>query len=88
MNKYEERAARERKAALRNAMTLWTAGLVLVAVVFVIVGLSSGASSDFWKRAALILAVLLLILRQVGRRLRGRTPRAAEPDPRSRLKLQ
>ncbi|MBV9265591.1 MAG: hypothetical protein JO061_05420 [Acidobacteriaceae bacterium] len=88
MNKYEERAVRERKAALRSSMTLWTAGLALIAVVFAIIGLSSGAPSQFWSRAALVLAILLLALRQISRRLRGRTPRAAEPDPKSRLNLQ
>lgn len=87
MNKYENQAKQQRTASLRTSMNLWTAGLALLVVIFIIVGLNNGASSGFFKTAAVVVAVLLLMLRQLSRRLRGKSPRAAQPDPRSTLKL-
>lgn len=87
MNKYEQRAAEQRKAALRFSLMIWTAGIALVVVVFLILGLSSSAPPRFFSKAAIVAAVLLLVLRQLNRRLRGKAPKAAEPDPRSTLKL-
>jgi hypothetical protein len=88
MNKYEQRAAQERRVSLRNSVSMWSAGAALVAVVLLIVGLSSSAPSTFFIRGAAVVAILLLVLRQVARRMRSRTPRAAQPDPRSKLHLQ
>jgi FtsH-binding integral membrane protein len=88
MNRYEERAQKERRTALRSSMTMGTAGLALVVVVLLIVGLSSSAPPRFFTQAAIGVAVLLLILRQVSRRLKHRAPRAAEPDPKSKLNLE
>jgi hypothetical protein len=87
MNKYERRAEEQRKAALRFSLMLWTAGIALIVVVLLIVGLSSSAPSGFFSKGAIAAAVLLLILRQLSRRLRRAGPRAAQPDPRSTLKL-
>jgi hypothetical protein len=87
MNKYELRAEQQRRAALRTSLMLWTAGIAFVVVVFLILGLSNSAPPRFFSRGAIAAAVLLLILRQLSRRLRGRTSRAAEPDPQSTLKL-
>ena len=87
MNKYEERASRDRKASLQFSKMLWTAGLALVVVAFLILGLRGSAGPSFYSRGAIGLAVVLLIIRQVSRRSRARGPRAAEPDPRSRLNL-
>jgi TRAP-type C4-dicarboxylate transport system permease large subunit len=87
LNKYENQARQQRSASLRTSMNLWTAGLALLVVIFIIVGLNSGASSNFFKMGAVVVAVLLLILRQVSRRLRINAPRAAQPDPKSTLKL-
>ena len=88
MNRYEERAEQQRRAALRFSMMIWTAGIALVVVVLVILGLSTSAPSGFFSRGAIVAAVLLLVFRQISRRLRGRRgSRAAEPDPRSRLNL-
>jgi len=86
MSKYEQ-ATRERGTSLRNSMTLWSAGAALVVVILLILGLSSSAPSEFFKRGAVVGAILLLVLRQITRRLRGRPSRAAEPDPQSTLKL-
>ena len=87
MNRFEERAQAERKATLRSSMTIWTAGLALIVVVFVIVGLSSGAPPNFWRNGAIGVAILLLLLRQLTRRLRSKPGQGARPDPRSRLNL-
>ncbi len=72
---------------MRSSMMIGTAGLALVVVVLLIVGLSMSAPAGFFSKAAIGVAVLLLILRQVSRRLRHRAPRAAEPDPKSKLDL-
>jgi hypothetical protein len=87
MNKYEQRAEQERKAALRFSLMLWTAGIALVVVLLLILGLSNSAPSGFFSKGAIAAAVLLLVLRQLSRRLRRSGPRAAQPDPRSTLKL-
>jgi hypothetical protein len=87
MNKYEQRAARDRKSTAQFAKNLWTAALALVVVAFLILGLSSSAGPRFYSRGAIGVAVVLLILRQLSRRSRAKGPRAAEPDPRSRLNL-
>ena len=87
MNKYEKQAKEQRTASLRSSMSLWTAGLALLVVIFIIIGLSGSAPSGFFKMGAVIAAIVLLILRQLSRRLRGRSPRAAQPDPKSALKL-
>ena len=85
MNKYEERAQQERKAALRFSMLILTAGLVLVATVVLILEWGSWQPST---RMGIALAFVILVLRQLTRRLKTRSPRAAQPDPRSRLNLQ
>lgn len=69
-------------------MSVWTAGLALIVVALAIVGLSSHATPQFFSRMAIAAAILLLILRQLSRRLKGKAPRAAQPDPRSTLKLR
>ena len=87
MNKYERQAAQQRGSTLRNSMTLWSAAAALVAVILLILGLSSSAPSNFFVRGAVVVAILMLIFRQIGRRMKGRAPRAAQPDPQSTLKL-
>jgi hypothetical protein len=87
MNKYEKRGQAERRAASRSSMSIWSAGLALIVVVVLIMGLSTQAPSGFYSKAAIGVAILLLIIRQVSRRLRSGTPRAAEPDPKSSIKL-
>ena len=87
MNRYEQRAEQQRKAALRFSMMIWTAGIALIVVVLLIIGLSSSAPPRFFSRSAIGVAVLLLVLRQVSKRLKGNGPRAAKPDPESTLKL-
>jgi hypothetical protein len=87
MNKYEQRAVQERKAALRSSTMIWTAGAALIVVAIAILGVSSSASPRFFSKSAIAVAILLLVLRQVSRRLRNKKSRAAEPDPQSRLNL-
>lgn len=87
MNKYEEQARAQRKAALRSSMSVWTAGISLIVVALVILGLRGSAPPDYFYKGALVIAVILLLLRQVSRRLKSKVPRAARPDPKSTLKL-
>lgn len=87
MNKYEEEARLQRKAVLRSSMSIWTAGLALVIVALIILGLRGEANPDYFYKGALGVAIVLLILRQVARRLKANGPRAARPDPKSTLKL-
>lgn len=91
MNKYEERADRDRKSSLRSSLLLGMAGIVLVLLILFFLGTSNAAPSGFWSKVAIAVAVVLLILRQMQRQLRrkgyNKKPRAAEPDPQSRLNL-
>lgn len=87
MNKYEEQARQQRKAALRWSMSVWTAGLALIVVALLILGLRGSADPGYFYKAALGVAAVLLILRQVARRLKRNGPRASRPDPKSTLKL-
>lgn len=87
MERSEKLAGRLRAARMRSPGSLWTAGMVLLAIVFAVVGLSSGDPKPLWTRIGVVLAVLLLIFRQVSRRMNGRVSKAAQPDPESRLKL-
>lgn len=87
MNRYEESAQKGRRAALRSSMTIGTAGVALIVVVLLIVGLSNSAPPRYFTQAAIAAAVLLLVLRQLSRRMKHRTPRASEPDPKSKLNL-
>jgi hypothetical protein len=91
MNKYEERADRTRKSALRSSMLFGMAGVALALLLLTALGSRNSAPSGFWSKVGVVAAVLLLMLRQIQRQLRrkGNTkkPRAAEPDPQSRLHL-
>ena len=87
MNKYVERAEQQRRAGLRFSLSLWTAGLALLVVVLVILGLSSSAAPRLGPAAAVVLAILLLVFRQFSRRLKTKGSRAAQPDPKSTIKL-
>jgi hypothetical protein len=70
----------------RGSLMIWTAGIALVVVILLLVGLS-GSSSRFYSRTAIAAAVILLLIRLAGRVLKVRSRRAAEPDPLSTLKL-
>jgi uncharacterized membrane protein YqjE len=65
---------------------LWTSAIALVVVVLLIVALS-GPTSRFYSRGAIAAAVVLLLIRLVGRVVKVRSARAAQPDPQSTLKL-
>ena len=75
-----------RKTRQQSPRTLWTAGLALVAVILVMTKLNGNALPAYSK-IVLGMAVVVLLLRQVSRRSGGNGPKAAEPDPRSRLNL-
>mgnify|MGYP001549350980 FL=1 len=87
MDKYVQRADQQRRAGLRFSLSLWTAGLALLAVVLVILGLASSAAPRLGPIAAIVLAILLLLFRQLSRRLKTNGSRAARPDPKSIIKL-
>ncbi len=67
------------------------AGVALVLFVLFIWGASNSAPSGFWSKVIIVVAVALLFLRQLQRRLQpkggSQKSRAAEPDPQSRLHL-
>ena len=88
MNKYEARAERDRRSTIRFSMMMWSAAAALIVVVVLILGLSSSPSPRFWSKAGIALAILLLVFRQLARRMKTGTPRAAQPDPKSKLNLQ
>jgi len=88
MNKYEQKAEQQRRDAMGMSKMLWTAGAALVVVVLLILGLSSSAPPQYYSRMAIVASVILLGVRQIARRTARRRPRAAEPDPKSRLNLQ
>jgi FtsH-binding integral membrane protein len=72
MNKYEERADRDRKSTLRSSLLLGMAGIVLVLLILFFLGRSNSVPSSFWSKVGIVVAVLLLILRQMQRQLRRR----------------
>jgi hypothetical protein len=49
--------------------------------------LTSSAAPRLGPGAAIVLAILLLVFRQLSRRLKTKGPRAAQPDPKSTIKL-
>jgi hypothetical protein len=87
MNKYEEQAHLQRRATIRSSMSIWTAALALVVIALIILGLRGSATPEFFYKGALVVAVVLLVLRQIARRFKSNGPRAARPDPKSTLKL-
>lgn len=87
MNKYEQHAEQQRRAAVRSSMMVWRAALTLVALVLFLIGLRYSASPRFFYGSAIAVVFLSLVLRQLSRRWKGKPPRAAQPDPRSTLKL-
>ena len=87
MNKYEQRAARDRKSPAQFTKHLWTATLVLIVIALLIRNLRSSGGLNFSSRGVIAFAIVLLILRQLSRRSRNKAPRASQPDPRSRLDL-
>ncbi len=87
MNKYVERAEQKRRTGMRFSLSLWTAGLALVVVALVILGLTSSAAPRMGPGAAIVLAIVLLVVRQLSRRQKTKGPRAAQPDPKSTIKL-
>lgn len=88
MNRYEQRTEQQRRSALGMSKMLWSAGAALIVVVLLILGLSNSAPRQYYYRMAIVAAVLLLVVRQIARLTGRRRPKAAEPDPKSRLDLR
>ena len=65
---------------------LWTSAIALFVVILLIVALN-GSTSRFYSRGVVAAAVLLLLVRLLGRLVKVRSARAAQPDPESSLKL-
>lgn len=87
VNRYERQADQTRRASLRNSMLLWSALGILLVAALAILGYSSAAPQRFWTWGGIVVAVLLLVIRQVGRRLKAGKARAAKPDEASMLHL-
>jgi membrane protein implicated in regulation of membrane protease activity len=88
MNKFEQQAQEQRRSTLRMSLLLWSVGGVFLVAALALLGFSSSAPQGFWKGAAIAVAVFVLILRLVGRRLRSRRPRTVKIDEQSRLHLE
>ncbi len=88
MNRFEHQVQRQRRSTLRLSLLLLSLGALLVAGALAVLGLSGGAPQTFWTRAAIGVAILLLLLRQVGRRLRTSRTGASKPDEQSMLHLE
>jgi membrane protein implicated in regulation of membrane protease activity len=88
MNRFEKQTERQRRSSLRVSLLLLTLGGILLVGALAILGYSSGAPQAFWTRAAIGVAILLLILRQVGRRLGRRRSKDVKPDDQSMLHLK
>jgi hypothetical protein len=86
MAKQDASLKRQDFARQRGALMLWTSAIALVVVILLIFALS-GSTSRFYSRGAIAAAVVLLLIRLVGRVLKVRSARAAQPDPQSTLKL-
>ncbi|HMF78209.1 MAG TPA: hypothetical protein VK604_21305 [Bryobacteraceae bacterium] len=87
MAKHEASPRRQEFLPRRGSLMIWTSGIALVVVVLLIIALS-GSTSRLYSRSAIGAAVVLLLLRLVGRVLKVRSSRAARPDPQSTLKLE
>ncbi|MGC2661202.1 MAG: hypothetical protein WA324_24890 [Bryobacteraceae bacterium] len=87
MNKYEERSQHQHKSSMRVSVLMGVIGLVFAGFGLAAIGLIFAAPPGFWKVALLIIAVLMLVMRQAMRGLNKRKSKAAEPDPESILKL-
>ncbi len=83
----EQRQQQQRLRSLRSSMSLWSAVLLLVLVLFAIQGLRNAGFELTTPRIIIGVCVALLIFRQLARRLKRVVPRAAQPDPKSTLKL-
>lgn len=88
MNRFEDQTERQRRSSLRMSVVLLTLGGVLLVAALAILGYSSGAPQSFWTRAAVGVAILLLVLRQVGRHLGRKRSKAVKPDDQSMLHLE
>lgn len=86
MAKNEVSPQRLEFATRRGSLMIWTSGVALVVVVLLIIALS-GSSSRFYSRGAIGAAVVLLLLRLIGRIVKVKSTRAAQPDPESTLRL-
>lgn len=88
MNRFEQQAQEQRRSSLRMSMLLWSAGGVLLVIALAVLGFSSSAPQGFWRDAAIAVAFFVLILRQVGRRLRSRRTHLVKTDEQSKLHLE
>jgi hypothetical protein len=87
MNKYEKRAQAERKSVLRSSMSLGGAGLAIIILGVLILWLNSHGPVSYSGKVVIGFALLLLVVRIVGRILARGLPKAAQPDPKSVIKL-
>ncbi len=87
MNRFERQAEQTRRASLQNSLLMWSAGGILIVGALALLGYSSGAPRNFWTRAGVAVAILLLVVRQLGRRLKSNKTQVVKPDEKSMLHL-
>jgi hypothetical protein len=84
----EGQRAESRRPAKRSTGSLWTSFVALLVVVLLILFLSQSEQPRALSKGIAAVAALLLLIRLLSRRFsKGREPRAARPDPESRIKL-
>ncbi len=86
MAKQDASPKRQEFAPRRGALMLWTSAIALFVVILLIVALGVSTSRAY-SRGAIAAAVVLLLVRLVGRIVKVGSTRAAQPDPQSTLKL-
>lgn len=87
MNKFETRSRQQQKSTMRVSVLMGVLGLAFAVMALAALGLIFAAPQRFWSVAIVVIAVLLIIMRQTMRLLNKRASKAAQPDPDSVLKL-
>jgi high-affinity Fe2+/Pb2+ permease len=87
MSNFDKRTPAERKPAAPSMTAIWGIGVALLLTVVLIFVLSKSGATSFNSKAVIGLAILLLLVRLVRRYMRSGVSRAAQPDPKSNIKL-
>ena len=87
MNKYEKESRIAAKCSPAVKHVCWHCRIGVDSRCLADRRLSRRAPPDYFYKGAIGVAVLMLLLRQISRRLKTTAPRSSRPDPKSTLKL-